>query len=222
LKVCTSVHLVGGSELSDPSDCLVYAVDRSELVLIDCGTGPGWRRIRENLKDAELDPNQIHTLVLTHCHVDHIGAAEQVLADSPDVRVVAHALDAEAIESGDGRRTASRWYGVELPGVKVTHRVEGEEETLAFSGGELKLIHTPGHTPGSMAALLDVAGHRVLFGQDIHGPFNEDFGSDIAAWKRSMDKLLALEADILCEGHYGIFRGLDGVRGFIESHLAMH
>lgn len=222
MKVCPSVYLVGGSDLSDPSDCLVYAVDLGALVLIDCGSGPGWPRIRGNIVDAGLDPFLLHTLLLTHCHVDHIGAVAQVLADAPDVRVVAHALDAEAIETGDARRTASSWYGVTLPGVQVTHRVEGAEQTLGFSGGQLRLLHTPGHTPGSMVALLEVEGQTVLFGQDIHGPFYDEFGSDIDAWKRSMQMLLALQADILCEGHYGIYRGKDAVRDFIESHLALH
>lgn len=219
MKVCASVHLVGGSDLSGPSDCLVYAVDLGDLVLIDCGTGPGYPRIRDNIRDSGLDPFHIHTLLLTHCHVDHIGAVSQVVADVPDVRVLAHALDCEAIESGDPVRTASSWYGTDLPAVRVTRRIEGSEETLSFSGGELQLLHTPGHTPGSIVAVLRVEGQTVLFGQDIHGPFYDEFGSDIAAWRRSMEQLLALQADILCEGHFGVYRGKDRVREFIEGHL---
>ena len=48
-------------------------VDLGELVLIDNGCGPGWRGIRDNIREAGYHPKAIHTMVLTHCHVDHIG-----------------------------------------------------------------------------------------------------------------------------------------------------
>ena len=59
---------------------------------------------------------------------------------------------------------------------------------------------------------------KVLFGQDLHGPFHKDFRSDLHAYQRSMEKLLDLEADILCEGHFGVFRPADEVRKYIERH----
>jgi hypothetical protein len=62
-------------------------------------------------------------------------------------------------------------------------------------------------------------GKRVLFGQDIHGPFSPVLGSDIKKWRSSMEKLIALNADILCEGHYGVIRGKDKVKGFINSFI---
>ena len=54
-------------------------------------------------------------------------------------------------------------------------------------------LHTPGHTPGSISLYLDREEKRVLFGQDIHGPFHAAFGSDIEEWKKSMQVLLALK-----------------------------
>jgi glyoxylase-like metal-dependent hydrolase (beta-lactamase superfamily II) len=61
--------------------------------------------------------------------------------------------------------------------------------------------------------------YKVLFGQDIHGPFYASFGSDLDAWGKSMHKLLDLEADILCEGHFGIIRPASEVRDYIEDYL---
>lgn len=220
-RVSESVVLVGGGGLSSGEDCLVYAIDLGEIVLIDCGAGPSWPRIRGNMTEAGLDPAAVHTLVLTHCHVDHIGAVAAIAAET-GCRVVAHDLDADAVETGDPRRTASSWYGITLPRVDVMHRMAGGEETLRFARGELEMIHTPGHTPGSLAALLVDGGQRVLFAQDVHGPFLDEFGSDLTAWRQSMAALIALEADVLCEGHFGVFRPAAEVRRFIEGHLARH
>ena len=220
-RVCERVFLVGGAEASDPADCLCYGLDLGAPVLIDCGCGPGWPRIKDNLSASGLDPASLDTLVLTHCHVDHIGAAPAVAAET-SCKVVAHDLDTEAIETGDERRTAADWYGMTLSPMTVDQRIDGREASLSFPDGELHLLHTPGHTPGSMVAWLDTTDGRVLFGQDIHGPFHPAFGSDLAAWRDSMQALLDLEADILCEGHFGIYRGRDPVAAFIREHLARH
>ena len=221
-RICDAVYLVGGGNLSAPSDCLCYALDLGVPVLIDCGAGSSWPRIAGHMRDAGLDPQQLDTLVLTHCHVDHIGAAARV-KDETGCRIVCHALDREAIESGDPTTTAASWYGVRLKPLAVDHVLDGKSEQLAFPGGVLTLIHTPGHTPGSMVGVLETADdHRVLFGQDIHGPFSADFGSDIRAWRASMRDLIALDADILCEGHYGVFEGVEAVREFIEQQLSLN
>jgi glyoxylase-like metal-dependent hydrolase (beta-lactamase superfamily II) len=217
-RVCDGIFQVGGGGLTQSGDCMVYALDLGELVLIDCGVGPGWDGIAEQMRGAGIDPARIHTLVLTHAHVDHIGAVAAVVAET-GCRVVAHALDAEAIESGDAALTAANWYSVTLPRVTVDQRVTGGRETLEFSKGRIELIHTPGHTPGSMVALVEADGRRVLFGQDIHGPFDTTFRSNVAHWRDSMEAVIGLGADVLCEGHYGIYRGRDSVRGFIEGQL---
>ncbi|MBI5528045.1 MAG: MBL fold metallo-hydrolase [Deltaproteobacteria bacterium] len=220
-QICRGVYLVGGGQYSDVRDCLVYAIDAGDLVLIDSGCGPGWWRIRDNLCEAGLDPARLHTLILTHCHVDHIGGATKI-AEETRCRVIAHELDALAIGAGDRVKTAAGWYAITLPPTRVSLKVPGVDEVLHFARGDIRLIHTPGHTPGSMVALYETDGKKVLFGQDIHGPFEPDFGSDIGAWRDSMRRLLDLNADMLCEGHYGVFRGRDAVREFIERHLAAH
>jgi glyoxylase-like metal-dependent hydrolase (beta-lactamase superfamily II) len=218
-EVCKGVYLVGGSGLSDGADCLVYALDLGDQVLIDCGAGNSWERIQQNMKAAGMDPGNLHTLLLTHAHVDHIGAAA-LIEKQTGCRVVAHALDADPIRTGDPEFTVASLYGIQLQGVVIDRVVDCAEETLEFSAGKLKLIHTPGHTPGSLVALLDTDKERVLFGQDIHGPFSPAFGSDLDAWQKSMQRLMDLEADVLCEGHFGIFRPAIKVREFILAQLA--
>ena len=222
LQIAERVWLVGGDGLSGPGDCMCYALDLGRLVLVDCGVGPGWDRICENLHGVGLDPLALAHLVLTHCHIDHAGAAAAIAADT-GCEVIAHALDAPVLEKGDRKRSASDLYGTSLAPVAVTRAVRGAGADLDLPGGSLHLVHTPGHTPGSMAAWIDVdeprGKTRLLFGQDVHGPLHRDFRSDRADWQRSLRALLALEADVLCEGHYGVIRGRAEGRRFIEEFV---
>jgi glyoxylase-like metal-dependent hydrolase (beta-lactamase superfamily II) len=118
--------------------------------------------------------------------------------------------------------TAANWYETDFPPTPIDIRFRGEHEILRYGGEELHLLHTPGHTPGSMSLYLDRGGKRVLFGQDIHGPFLPSFGSDVGRWRKSMEKLLALDADILCEGHFGIFQTKDQVSKYIRNYLRQY
>ncbi|MEW6034694.1 MAG: Zn-dependent hydrolase, partial [Chloroflexota bacterium] len=71
---------------------------------------------------------------------------------------------------------------------------------------------------GSIAALLDV-GKKVLFGQDIHGPYYPQWGSDPDRALASLRKLSSLQADILCEGHFGTYEPATAVKDYIESYV---
>jgi glyoxylase-like metal-dependent hydrolase (beta-lactamase superfamily II) len=115
--------------------------------------------------------------------------------------------------------TAANWYEITLPPTPVDRRLTGDHESLRFGDEELHSVHTPGHTPGSISLYLDREGKRIIFGQDIHGPFLPSFRSDIEKWKISMKKLLALKADVLCEGHFGIFRSKGEVEKYIKRYL---
>jgi glyoxylase-like metal-dependent hydrolase (beta-lactamase superfamily II) len=109
-------------------------------------------------------------------------------------------------------------YGVDYKQVLVDTLLKGEAEKLTIGDLEFNFLHTPGHTPGSISVYIDTKDGRVLFGQDIHGPFSPAWGSDLKKWRVSMQKLIALKADVLCEGHAGIYRG-EKVRKYIESYL---
>lgn len=217
-RICEGVYLVGGPDISHSYDATAFVVeDGGGLVLIDSGAGRSAARIMDNIKSTGLDPQGIKTLVLTHCHIDHIGGAPYFRREL-GCRLVIHELDADAVADGDPVLTAANWYETDFPPTKIDERLSGSEGALV-PGGELKWLHTPGHTPGSICLYLDRGGERVLFGQDIHGPFLPSFKSDINLWKSSMEKLLALDADVLCEGHFGIFRPRDRVNGYIRKYL---
>jgi len=133
-----------------------------------------------------------------------------------------HDLDADAVENGDSIMTAADWYGVAPSPTPIDRRLTNEHEIMRFGKQELHCLHTPGHTPGSLSIYLDRAGKRILFGQDIHGPFMARFRSNIQDWMKSMKMLLDLEADILCEGHFGIFQPKERVKDYILKYLKQY
>lgn len=216
--VCDRVYIVGGSGFSAPEDAYVYLVDAgSEQVLIDSGVGYGIDRIEENVKSLGFEPAGVWHIIATHCHIDHIGGLA-AWKERYGTKIIAHELDRAGIEGENNSLTAASMYGVDYRPVKVDTLLSGELQELMLGDLKFNFLHTPGHTPGSISVYIDTKDGRVLFGQDIHGPFSPAWGSDLKQWRVSMQKLLALKADVLCEGHAGIYRG-DKVGKYIESYL---
>jgi glyoxylase-like metal-dependent hydrolase (beta-lactamase superfamily II) len=217
--IIKGVYLIGGPDVSRSDDATSFIIDfGGELVMIDAGAGGSSRILQKNMEDAGLDPKAISTLILTHNHIDHIGSAPYFRTQF-GCMIVMHDLDAGAVEEGDSMRTAASCYGTTFSPTAVDRKLKGDHEILRFGEEELHCLHTPGHTPGSLVIYIDRMGKRVLFGQDIHGPFLDIFRSDIGQWKKSMEKLLALEADILCEGHFGIYQPKENVERYIKRYL---
>ena len=218
-EIGPGIFLVAGPDLTDPRDALTYMIeDGADLALIDAGAGPSVPNIIEGIRNAGRDPERIGMIVATHAHIDHIGGLNAFLADH-DLTIVAHEEDAPAMETADPVFTAAGSYGLSLKPFEVHVKLRGRINHLALGSSELICLHTPGHTPGSMVVYLDRDGKRYLFGQDIHGPFHPAFGSNLIDWRASMQALLDLEADVLCEGHFGIYQGKEAVKAFIQSFL---
>ena len=77
--IIDGVWLVGGPNISMSEDATVFVIDFSgELIMIDTGAGRSARTLVRNIEGAGLDPKKISTVILTHCHIDHIGAAPLV------------------------------------------------------------------------------------------------------------------------------------------------
>lgn len=217
-EITKDIYLVGSSDLTDSKDCSIYLLGLGELVLVDSGAGSSVGAIINNIKKLGLDPTAISTVILTHCHIDHIGGAHE-FKERFGSRIVMHDLDAVAVERGDRVLTGASWYGVNFAPLSVDLKLTKDEGHLFFGPQEITCLHTPGHTPGSLSLYLNRGGKRVLFGQDIHGPFLSEFGANMSHWQKSMEALLALNADILCEGHFGVYKPANKVRQYIERYL---
>ena len=217
-EIVKGIYQVGGSDITDSNDCAIYLMNLGDLVLIDTGAGSSVDGIILNIRKLGLNPEKISTIILTHCHIDHIGGAHG-LRERFGSHIIMHNLDAPPVERGDDRMTAAYWYGVRFAPLPIDVKLTKAEERLDFGGQEVVCLHTPGHTPGSISVYLEREGKKVLFGQDIHGPFLAEFGSSISDWQKSMEKLLALKADILCEGHFGVYQPNSKVTEYIERYM---
>ena len=202
------------------SGCSVFLINtHSEegLVLIDCGMS---LEMIKKINKVNLNPMDIKHCIITHFHIDHIAACYDLKQFNKKVKYYAHELDADAIEEeGHDRETAAKWYGVNYKPIKLTKRLKGDLEILNLGIYDFQCIHIPGHTPGSISILIETEDQKkILFGQDVHGPIIPGV-SNFEDYQNSLRKLLDLNADILCEGHFGIFHPAKEVQRYIKQYI---
>jgi glyoxylase-like metal-dependent hydrolase (beta-lactamase superfamily II) len=190
--------------------------DADGLALIDAGVPGSAPAIAAAIRGLGRDPAELRHLVLTHFHVDHVGAAAEI-ATWGDVRISAHRIEAPVIEGSAAgpdpvlsaweeellARVQASFTATPPDPVRVDRRLE-DGDVLDFGGGA-HVVWVPGHTPGSAAIHLPAAG--VLFtgdtiarradGRVILGVFNVDSEAALASMRRQA----ALDVEVACFGH---------------------
>jgi glyoxylase-like metal-dependent hydrolase (beta-lactamase superfamily II) len=219
LRINDILYRVAGPDMSDARDCASYILDLGEPVLIDCGSGFAFHRVVQNIEDAGFDPRLIKNVILTHCHFDHIGGAH-LFQSHFGARLIMHKLDAGIVRDADQRLTAAFCFKTEFQPLSIDRIISQEKESLHFGKYELVCLHTPGHTPGSISLYLDTDGTRILFAQDIGAAVLKEFDCDPAAWVKSFNSLVALDADLLCDGHCGVYGQKKNVRRYLQACIA--
>jgi glyoxylase-like metal-dependent hydrolase (beta-lactamase superfamily II) len=216
-EIIKDIYGVGGPDITDSRDGCVYLLNLGELILIDSGAGWSVDKIIKNIERLGFDCKNLTKIILTHCHIDHIGGAPEIRKRFGS-KIYIHELDTPPLEKGDPVLTAATWYQTVFPLTPVDVKFKLSEEVLIIGGQKIVCLHTPGHTPGSICVYLERDGKRVLFAQDLHGPLLEEFGSNLGDWDVSTKQLLDLEADILCEGHFGVYKTKKEVKNYILSY----
>jgi len=219
MTITSEVFQVGGDGFTSSLDGSVYLINTcGHSALVDAGCGKSVDKLLRNVQNHGTALSQIEYLMITHCHYDHTGGIRDI-RERTKCKVITHELDANFLEEGDESVTGARWYGGSLPGLTIDIKLTEKRETIDLGGRKIHAIHVPGHSPGSLVYLMESEGLKVLFGQDVHGPFHDGLRSSREKYVRSLNLMISLQADILCEGHYGIFRGKEKVEAFITSFM---
>ena len=171
-------------------DVNVYLIKEDPLTLIDVGpkTAESYNALRDGLRKNGVSFSDVERIVLTHAHEDHCGLAKQVRDESQNAEIFVHGWETghlfgrlareehhklmirAGVPEAVFREMQNIYKDISLLTDALT---EGEFSTLhdemeiEFSSGILKVLHTPGHTPGSCSFLREanrtlIAGDCVL------------------------------------------------------------
>ena len=177
----------------------MFLVEGREPILVDAGTGEHSAETLRALAGITELP-KLRTIILTHRHYDHVGGASQ-LAAKLGAEVYIHEKDAEVVRNGDGWGTLSTMFGKAMDAVDVIPISEGR----MFSTGDhdLKVIHTPGHSIGSIC-LYDRETQELISGDTVFvggvGRWDLPTG-DLDALVSSIRALQSLDVRSIFPGH---------------------
>lgn len=179
---------------------VIWCEATRDAALVDPGGDAA--TIIETLQQLNLTPRQI---LLTHGHLDHVGAAAELAAHYQAPIVGPHRLDAFWLEA---LPTQSRMFGLAECAPFTPDRWLEEGDSVQVGDVELTILHTAGHTPGHIV-FFDRAGRLLISGDVIfHGGVGRtDFpqGSHQDLIASIKEKLLPLGDDItFVPGHGAI------------------
>ena len=185
-------------------------VEEKRLTLVDAGLPGAGEKILSYIDRIGRNPSELERLIVTHSHPDHTGSLNR-LSKITGATVMAHKADTKR-----NRQTESNWlhYPGQPPSfawdVPFLHRIPAHQliedgQLLPVLGG-LRVMHTPGHTPGSVCLYLEE--QQVLFTGDTLIADGHCFrrpvpfpGTSFRDYRASVDRLAQLPFETACVGH---------------------
>lgn len=157
MRLTERIWVIGGGGLgyglSSHYDCNVYAIDTgTEIVLVDAGSGIEFELMLRRLEEDGIPTDKIRTLLLTHAHADHAGAAAE-WRKRFGVEVVAAECTAGMVASGDELLTslaAARASGTYPDWYRLSpcpvDRIVKADDTIRLGDMSLRVVAAPGHS----------------------------------------------------------------------------
>ncbi len=171
-----------------------YAVDGDRLYLIDTGVAGAEKIIAAALQMIGKTISDIDRIILTHSHPDHIGSAALIQAQS-GAQVWAHGNEQAWIEDTalQGRQRPVPGFDSLVSGPVKADRLLEDGEMLVFGDRlRFRVLHTPGHSSGSISLADDETG--ILFcGDVIPQPGGMPIYDDVAALAGSLVRLAEIK-----------------------------
>jgi glyoxylase-like metal-dependent hydrolase (beta-lactamase superfamily II) len=196
MKIADSVHAFIWRSMA-ANNCNTYLIDGPTRVLIDPGHAAFFGHVEQGLREAGLEPGDLDLIVCTHGHPDHLEAVAALRSRS--VLFALHEAEWQWIETAGRPMSAS--LGIDLE--RLAPDVFLAEGELTLGGMTLQVLHTPGHSPGSICLYLP--GPKVLVTGDVvfsGGIGRTDLpGGSGERLKGSIERLMELEVDHLLPGH---------------------
>jgi glyoxylase-like metal-dependent hydrolase (beta-lactamase superfamily II) len=213
-----------------PNSANIYVIpDENGFSLIDVGCGgiSSSERLREGLRHWQLKIGQLHTVVLSHAHPDHMGAIGWILEEANPMVYVHHldmgpALDPRQLDvTFDIPLAKDCWAafnrGNELKDFSILNYLDSSgclmsaaasvetmptEDILHLSDFEFHVMHTPGHSPGHVSFFEK--NRRILLAGDLVGKAPAWYvpaAGGVIGYLDSLAKLEGLDAAILLPAH---------------------
>jgi glyoxylase-like metal-dependent hydrolase (beta-lactamase superfamily II) len=171
----------------------VYLIYGEAISLIDCGVAGSEHVIFEYLRSTGRTPEEITTLVLTHAHPDHIGAA-RAIKQATGCAVAAHRADQPWIEHTEQQfrdRPIPNFQALVGGSVAVDRALDDGDFLQLDDDLRVDVLHTPGHSKGSIALWL-ARDRALISGDAVPRPGEMPIYEDAAASARSIVRLRAL------------------------------
>lgn len=144
----------------------VFLYCGEKITLIDSGVAGSEKYIYQYLEQIGRQPKNIEHLILTHSHPDHVGAAKEI-QKTTGCRVSAHIAERKWIEDTnlqEKERPVPGFHTLVGGSVSIDTLLYGGESILVDQESTLEVIHTPGHSAGSIS--LWCPPDKVLFTGD--------------------------------------------------------
>jgi hydroxyacylglutathione hydrolase len=190
------------------NNCNAYFIDGPNRVLIDPGHLAQFEHVQQALEQLELSVNDIDLVICTHAHPDHIEAVP--LFKNSTTLFTLHETEWQWAETIGKQMSAA--YGIDIDDFRPDFFLK--EGTLALDGLELDIIHTPGHSPGSVTLYWPL--QKALFTGDLifkEGLGRTDLpGGDGSKLKESIKGLKDLDVEWLLSGHGDVISGTEKVK----------
>ena len=204
-EVVKGVHYIDGSNANS------YLIEESEgaLTLVDAGMQKSGKRILEYLSGLDRAPTEVKTIVVTHCHPDHVRGLASVKA-ATGARVAVHVAVADLVAGKARYPPPGGAMGLAFRAMSQFFKTTQVEPDLRLKEGDtvgrLAVLHTPGHTPGSISLFDEKA--KVLFVGDTVRFLNGKLEGPPAQFTLSMDqarssiaRLASLDFETMLSGH---------------------